>query len=185
MGSLRPHPDPSPTSSLRRRLSLAGAGGPPAKLLSLPSAANTAADLAVDVELVSLGNAPLAYTSLKDIIPALPSLTPMSPAAAAGPATAATGHSRGDIPIRNRLVKQAAWAYLQPMAASSQSTAGSVFHRLCSRIAGDLRDHFAAGIHFFRLRVVPAISQAFGCLFGVLWLGGGDKAIPVAENNAL
>lgn len=184
MSSLAPHPDPSPTSSLRRRLSVDGAGGPPAKLLGLPSAANTAAGLAVDVELVSFGNASFEYTSLKDIIPALPSPTPMSPAAAA-PAAAAAGHSRGEIPIRNRLVKQAAWAYLQPMAASSQSTAGGVFHRLCSRIAGNLRDHFGAGLHFFRLRVVPAISQAFGCLFGVLWLGGGDEAIPVAENNSL
>ncbi|OVA15965.1 hypothetical protein BVC80_1823g20 [Macleaya cordata] len=47
----------------------------------------------------------ITYTSLRDMLP-----PPLS-----------TGQSFHEIPIKNRLVKQAAWAYLQPMSNSPES----------------------------------------------------------------
>ncbi|GFP85762.1 hypothetical protein PHJA_000719900, partial [Phtheirospermum japonicum] len=40
-----------------------------------------------------------------------------------------------DICIRNRLVKQVAWAYLQPMSTSHSSAGDNFFHRLWPRVA--------------------------------------------------
>ncbi|XP_057498488.1 uncharacterized protein LOC130783008 [Actinidia eriantha] len=80
---------------------------------------------AVDFELISIK--PLSYTSLKDL---LPSSAVQSPTSAGG--------SGSEISIRNRLVKQAAWAYLQPMSASPDSSTGPHFlRRLWARVSGD------------------------------------------------
>ncbi|KAF3442721.1 hypothetical protein FNV43_RR16638 [Rhamnella rubrinervis] len=65
----------------------------------------------LDFELVSLKSS-LAYTSLKDLIPTSPGGFVNSPTAASA------ANSGYEISIRNRLVKQAAWAYLQPMSSS-------------------------------------------------------------------
>ncbi|KAL9685833.1 hypothetical protein QQ045_023287 [Rhodiola kirilowii] len=73
-------------------------------LLSFPS---------VDLELISLNSQ--SYTSLKDILPTTSLVNSPTPT---GPSSA-TGY---EIPIRNHLVKQAAWAYLQPMVASPTSS---------------------------------------------------------------
>ncbi|CAA3017872.1 Hypothetical predicted protein, partial [Olea europaea subsp. europaea] len=40
-----------------------------------------------------------------------------------------------DICIRNRLVKQAAWAYLHPMSISPDSAGKGFLHRLWQRVA--------------------------------------------------
>lgn len=92
----------------------------------------------VDFELLSIN--PLSYTSLKDLLP------PSSYPAVQSPTTSSSapgGGSGYEISIRNRLVKQAAWAYLQPMSTSpdsSSSSAGHQFlHRLRARISGFLR----------------------------------------------
>lgn len=94
----------------------------------------------VDFELLSIN--PLSYTSLKDLLP------PSSYPAVQSPTTSSSapgGGSGYEISIRNRLVKQAAWAYLQPMStspdsSSSSSSAGHQFlHRLWARISGLLR----------------------------------------------
>lgn len=92
----------------------------------------------VDFELLSIK--PLSYTSLKDLLP------PSSYPAVQSPTTSSSapgGGSGYEISIRNRLVKQAAWAYLQPMSTSpdsSSSSAGRQFlHRLWARISGLLR----------------------------------------------
>nr|GEX87193.1 hypothetical protein [Tanacetum cinerariifolium] len=55
---------------------------------------------------------PSSYTSLRDILPSPNNVvqSPKTPCYVA--------HSRCDILIRNRLVKEAAWAYLQPMSTS-------------------------------------------------------------------
>nr|GEX87194.1 hypothetical protein [Tanacetum cinerariifolium] len=45
-------------------------------------------------------------------------------------------HSRCEILIRNRLVKEAAWAYLQPMSTSPEANGSSVLHRLWTQISG-------------------------------------------------
>ncbi|KAG1331716.1 hypothetical protein COCNU_02G016840 [Cocos nucifera] len=76
------------------------------------------------------------YTSIRDLILTMP------PAAAIH--SAATAHVSGgwwhcEIPIRNRLVKQAARAYLQPMAvtvrASGSSSRGEAFRRFWAVIS--------------------------------------------------
>lgn len=76
------------------------------------------------------------YTSIRDLIVAMPP--------AAGIHSAATAHVRGgwrycEIPIRNRLVKLAARAYLQPMAvmvkASGSSSRWEAFRRFWAAIS--------------------------------------------------
>ncbi|KAG4996435.1 hypothetical protein JHK85_027874 [Glycine max] len=59
-----------------------------------------------------------SYTSLKDVLP-------FSAAACNSPA--ASHHQY--VSIRNRLVKQAAWAYLQPMSISPSGPSGPHFFR--------------------------------------------------------
>lgn len=78
-----------------------------------------------DLELFSIK--PVSYTSLRDLLPlvAVNSPRPL--------ATASNGQSGSEISIRNRLVKQAAWAYLQPMSTSPDSSGRSLFSRLLFR----------------------------------------------------
>ncbi|XP_052199542.1 uncharacterized protein LOC127806353 [Diospyros lotus] len=61
---------------------------------------------------------PFSYTSLKDLLPSMAVNSPTASSAAGS-----------DLGIRNRLVKQAAWAYLQPSASPSsrRSTADHFF----------------------------------------------------------
>lgn len=91
---------------------------------------------AVDFELISIK--PLSYTSLKDL---LPSPAVQSPTSSAPAAATAGGGSGYEISIRNRLVKQAAWAYLQPMSTSPDSSSAGrhLLHRIWARISGFLR----------------------------------------------
>lgn len=91
---------------------------------------------AVDFELISIK--PLSYTSLKDL---LPSPAVQSPTSSAPAATTAGGGSGYEISIRNRLVKQAAWAYLQPMSTSPDSSSAGrhLLHRIWARISYFLR----------------------------------------------
>ncbi|MBA0633887.1 hypothetical protein Godav_029813, partial [Gossypium davidsonii] len=116
----------SPTSTIRRRNSITTPVQIPTKLTLLtPKPLQTAtslsngsatAPLPLDLELISLKASFASYTSLKDILPS-PAVAVNSPTAA-GSAT----NSGYEISIRNRLVKQAAWAYLQPMSASPDSS---------------------------------------------------------------
>ncbi|KAL8201617.1 hypothetical protein R6Q57_010764 [Mikania cordata] len=78
-----------------------------------------------DYELVSLK--PPSYTSLRDIIPTAVIQSPKPPSFAA--------QSGYEISIRNRLVKQAAWAYLQPMSTTPGAGGSNVFHRLWNRFS--------------------------------------------------
>ncbi|XP_058087762.1 uncharacterized protein LOC131234807 [Magnolia sinica] len=121
---------------------------------------------AVDFELVALTIRPLSYTSLKDLITSSSSslgvgLCPSSP----GVAT----HSCHDISIRNRLVKQAAWAYLQPMAASPDSAGRDFFRRVWVRICspGHFRNPVSACLSFLNRHVIPTIARAIGRLLDV------------------
>ncbi|OIW11374.1 hypothetical protein TanjilG_19630 [Lupinus angustifolius] len=94
-------------------------------------------------------NPPLSssYTSLRDILP--------STAATNSPtATAAASSSCYEIPIRNHLVKQAAWAYLQPM--SGPVTSSPAPHSLRR-----LRRRFTAFVSFINHHIIPTVSQVF------------------------
>lgn len=76
----------------------------------------------------------LSYTSLKDLIPSSAVNSP-------GPT---------HIPIRNRLVKRAAWAYLHPSSASPSSPSGPTFLRRLSS--------------FIFRRLLPAATRFFNRL---------------------
>lgn len=92
-----------------------------------------------------------SYTSLKDI---LPYSVPNSPA----PAAAAASSSGYQIAIRNRLVKQAAWAYLQPMSNSPGSDSRSFFRRTWFSLSEFLTNNY----------VVQAVTRSFRWLLRVV-----------------
>lgn len=80
-----------------------------------------------DLELLPLKPAAShAYSSLKDLLPSIGAVN--SPKLKTAPLGS-------DIRIRNRLVKQAARAYLSPMSAYPASADGSFFRRLWSGVA--------------------------------------------------
>ncbi|KAI9076418.1 hypothetical protein K1719_028467 [Acacia pycnantha] len=88
----------------------------------------------------------VSYTSLRDL---LPSATPL-------PLFSVSGY---DISIRNRLVKQAAWAYLQPMSSSpTSSSSSSCFFCL-----------FLPYISFLYRRLTSGISWIFHQISRVIW----------------
>ncbi|KAI3798327.1 hypothetical protein L1987_33598 [Smallanthus sonchifolius] len=91
------------------------------------SSSTTSSSSSADYELVSLK--PASYTSLRDILPSTVTFvqSPKPPSF--------TVNSGYEISIRNRLVKQAAWAYLQPMSTSPGAGGSTVFHRLWNRLS--------------------------------------------------
>ncbi|OIW11342.1 hypothetical protein TanjilG_31110 [Lupinus angustifolius] len=99
----------------------------------------------LNLKLDALNNSPLSsYTSLRDMLPS-------TAAAVNSPTASSSGY---EISIRNHLVKQAAWAYLQPMSASPTSSAAPHFlRRLCHR--------FSAFITFVNHHLSPGLSRVF------------------------
>ncbi|KAI7992261.1 hypothetical protein LOK49_LG12G01926 [Camellia lanceoleosa] len=98
-------------------------------------------------ELISIK--PLSYTSLKDLLPSSAVNSPTS----SGPA-----QSGYEISIRNRLVKQAAWAYLQPMSTSPGSGGSHFLCRFRSKITSHLLNNpFTSFLRFLS----RSISRAF------------------------
>lgn len=97
----------------------------------------------LDFELISLKSSQ-AYTSLKDLLPFAAVNSPTSASASAS-----------EISIRNRLVKQAAWAYLQPTISPSPGSSGSRFllRRLWLR--------FSSCFCSVKLSLFPAIARFF------------------------
>ncbi|GKB65027.1 hypothetical protein Tco_0921213 [Tanacetum coccineum] len=97
-------------------------------LVSLIKPPALSSSFSSDFEIVSIK--PSSYTSLRDILPSPKSVvqSPKTPCYVA--------HSRYEILIRNRLVKEAAWAYLQPMSTSPEADGSSVLHRLWTQISG-------------------------------------------------
>ncbi|KAG6744980.1 hypothetical protein NC652_036465 [Populus alba x Populus x berolinensis] len=148
---------PPQTPILSRRNSIANSFVIPAKLSlhtsSLPpSHLNGTLPSHLDIALPPLKSS-LSYTSIRDL---LPSATVNSPTSATSNTT-----STYEIPIRNRLVKQAAWAYLQPMSSSPDSS-GTRTHflrrfwlRLCTK------NPITACFRFISVHVIPSITNAF------------------------
>ncbi|KAJ9541443.1 hypothetical protein OSB04_027949 [Centaurea solstitialis] len=116
-----------PTTTLRRRNSTV----PPSNLTlqtnSSTTTTTTISNTSADFELLSLK--PASYTSLRDILPSTAAVV-QSPKV-----RSFATHSDYEIPIRNRLVKQAAWAYLRPMSTSPDSDGSTVFHRIWNRFS--------------------------------------------------
>lgn len=150
----------SPTSTIRRRNSITTPVQIPTKLTLLTpkplqtasslSNGSAAAPLPLDLELISLK---ASYTSLKDILPS-PVVAVNSPTAS-GPAT----NSGYEISIRNRLVKQAAWAYLQPMSASPDSSGPHFFSRFWLRLSS--QNPFSSCLRFIHVKLLPGLTRIF------------------------
>ncbi|PKI47014.1 hypothetical protein CRG98_032553, partial [Punica granatum] len=94
----------------------------------------------------------LSYTSLKDLLPQFSAAAINSPTAA----SSASGRSGYEISIRNHLVKQAAWAYLQPMSASPGSSVPGVLQRIWFRLCSPVD----ACLGFVSSRLIPSIARA-------------------------
>ncbi|KAL9227722.1 hypothetical protein vseg_003375 [Gypsophila vaccaria] len=117
----------------------------------------------IDVHLKSPGTP--SYTSLKDIIPSPPSsmLSPTPPTTTSAAMSSPSFGSGYEISIRNRLVKQAAWAYLQPTVPSSPSSSSSA----CNCFS---RDCFGPLLVVFRRFSCEAVTRVYDWLADVLWL---------------
>ncbi|KAK4371792.1 hypothetical protein RND71_007176 [Anisodus tanguticus] len=107
-----------------------------------------------DFELLSIK--PVSYTSLRDLLPpaAVNSPRPMTPVS--------HGQSGSEISIRNRLVKQAAWAYLQPMSTSPDSSGRSLFSRLFFR--SPVNNPVAGLIEFVDRHIFAPLTRALDWL---------------------
>ncbi|VVA15424.1 PREDICTED: LOC107628603 isoform X1 [Prunus dulcis] len=103
----------------------------------------------LDLELLSLKGSE-SYTSLKDLLP-----SSASPSAVNSPTAATAANSGYEISIRNRLVKQAAWAYLQPMSSTSGPSGPNFLRRLCLKLSP------CPCFSFFTHTLIPFLSQAF------------------------
>ncbi|XP_038904448.1 uncharacterized protein LOC120090813 [Benincasa hispida] len=150
-------PDP-PLSNLRRRNSITLPVAVPSKLNLLAPTKAASPPLPLAFELVpiksssSASSPSLAYTSLRDILP--------SATAISSPTAASAANSGYEITIRNRLVKQAAWAYLQPMSSSPGSSGPHLFRRIWLR--------FSACLSFLNLPIISRIANAFDRIFRVV-----------------
>ncbi|XVE61414.1 hypothetical protein DITRI_Ditri06bG0037900 [Diplodiscus trichospermus] len=153
-------PEQSPLPTRRRRNSISTPVKGPAKLTVLtPKPLQTATSLPngsaasppLDLDLISLKTSFASYTSLKDILPS--SAIAVNSPTAAGSAT----NSGYEISIRNRLVKQAAWAYLQPMSASPDSSGPHFFRRLWLRFSS--QNPFSSCLRFFHQKVLPCLTR--------------------------
>ncbi|KAK7392660.1 hypothetical protein VNO78_21104 [Psophocarpus tetragonolobus] len=81
-----------------------------------------------------------SYTSLKDVLPF-------------------SGAAHQNVSIRNRLVKQAAWAYLQPMSTSPSGPAGPhLFRRLHNRFSSSTR-HNNNPLTFLYHHILPSLTR--------------------------
>ncbi|XP_042519604.1 uncharacterized protein LOC122093350 [Macadamia integrifolia] len=120
-----------------------------------------------DLELISLRTR-TNYTSLKDLLPSSPAAGIQSPRAVPGV------ESGYEICIRNRLVKQAAWAYLQPKSVTPGSSGRHFFQRIWDRfqfLREYLRNSVNACFEFLNQYVVSKIARVFDRLLGLIWVG--------------
>ncbi|XP_028787479.1 uncharacterized protein LOC114743434, partial [Neltuma alba] len=126
-------PSPKTPSTLRRWHSIPTSVVVPPRADSYAAATHTPRPSVLDLDFGSI-KSPSSYTSLRDVLPS-------SAAAVNSPtASSAATNSSYHISIRNRLVKQAAWAYLQPLSASPQSSSGpNILRRLSLRFSSCFR----------------------------------------------
>ncbi|XP_022743397.1 uncharacterized protein LOC111294379 [Durio zibethinus] len=147
-------PEQPPLSTRRRRNSISNPVQLPAKLTlqtATSLAYGDASSLPLDLELISLKTSLASYTSLKDIISS-------SAVAINSPTTAGSAANSGyEISIRNRLVKQAAWAYLQPMSASPDSSGPQFFRRLWLRFSS--QNPISSCLRFFHHILLPGLTR--------------------------
>ncbi|KAF3790549.1 hypothetical protein EJ110_NYTH13917 [Nymphaea thermarum] len=120
-----------------------------------------------DWSLISI--APSSYTSLKDLLQTTPYGTQSAVAGERCSCCCVTNGDGREIPIRNRLVKQAAWAYLQPMAVSPSNSDRNLFQQLWSRFSARYLEVpptscFGYLKEWFSSWLVPALHRLLGIL---------------------
>ncbi|XVE75885.1 hypothetical protein DITRI_Ditri12bG0127800 [Diplodiscus trichospermus] len=156
--------DQQPLSALRRRNSIST----PVKLTLLaPNPLETATSFPngnassppLDLELISLKTSLASYTSLKDILSS-------SPVAINSPTAGSATNSGYEISIRNRLVKQAAWAYLQPMSASPDSSGPHFFRRIWLRFSS--QNPISSCLRFFHLTLLPGLIRVVDWILRII-----------------
>ncbi|PON70074.1 hypothetical protein PanWU01x14_082490 [Parasponia andersonii] len=149
------------TSVVPTRLSLPTVTAKPRHSSSFPiqngSAASRPPPPTLDFVLISFKTSPpssLSYTSLKDLIP-----SSISGAGINSPTAASAANSGYEISIRNRLVKQAAWAYLQPMSSSPSSDGAHFLSRLWVRLSA-AQNPVTSCLGFISRHVIPTLTRA-------------------------
>ncbi|XP_038883302.1 uncharacterized protein LOC120074291 [Benincasa hispida] len=146
------YPPPSPSlSNLRHRAFIPSSPMPPPNG-TVSGVSPPPPPSPINLRLLSFKSSSQSYTSLKDILPS-------ASAAVNSPTAASPANSGYEISIRNRLVKQAAWAYLQPMSASSYSAGPNFFHRFWLRFSTANPIYGCLG--FIRGTIIPAIIRVF------------------------
>ncbi|KAJ4705369.1 putative COPII coat assembly protein SEC16 [Melia azedarach] len=161
MNQLDPPSTPTTPTPLRRRNSIATSVPIPQRLALSTKPLHTSSLPNGDVpsfELVSLKSCS-SYTSLKDLIP---------PATAVNSPTAGSAANSGyEISIRNRLVKQAAWAYLQPMSASPDDSAPDFLRRIWMKFSS-AQNSISSCLRLINYHIIYSISRAIDRILGVL-----------------
>lgn len=102
---------------------------------------------------------PVSYVSLRDLLPSPAAVNSPKPKS---PAQNHFLHPCPEISIRNRLVKQAAWAYLQPMSTAPDSSTRNFLHRLWDQFTTE--NPTAALFRFFNRHVFGSLSRFFDWL---------------------
>ncbi|TXG58165.1 hypothetical protein EZV62_015994 [Acer yangbiense] len=96
------------------------------------------------------------YTSLKDILP----FSSNGAAASVNSPTAGPAVNYCyEISIRNHLVKQAAWAYLQPMSASPGSSGHHYFRRIWMRFSS-AQNSISSCLRYINSLIISGLSRA-------------------------
>ncbi|KAI4348908.1 hypothetical protein L6164_009572 [Bauhinia variegata] len=149
---------PPSSLSLRRRNSIAAS-------MVVPTTVRPSPLSLADFEPLSLKSSLSSYTSLKDMLPSnsIAINSPRSPTA-----MVSSGY---EIPIRNRLVKQAAWAYRQPMSSSdSCSTCPDFIRRLWQRLSSSSNNSnpLSACLAFVTQHLVLGITRVFDRMLRVI-----------------
>ncbi|KAK3226968.1 hypothetical protein Dsin_006830 [Dipteronia sinensis] len=147
---------------LRRRNSISTSVPLPSKLTlppkplhttSLPNASTSPSSFEFISFKSSLTN---NYTSLKDI---LPFSSKGGAAAVNSPTPRPAVNYSYEISIRNHLVKQAAWAYLQPMSASPGSSGHHYFRRIWMRFTS-AQNSISSCLRYINSRIISGLSRA-------------------------
>lgn len=125
---------------------------------SASSSSSTSTSSASSGEFDLISVKPVSYVSLRDLLP--------SPAAFNSPKPKSHAQSQfhpgHEISIRNRLVKQAAWAYLQPRSTAPDSSSRNFLHRLRDQFTTE--NPIAAFFRFFNRHVFGSLNRFFDWL---------------------
>eukprot|EP01018_Ginkgo_biloba_P016754 Gb_28310 [translate_table: standard] len=129
-----------------------------------------ASEFPLTTELVDWNGITIKYTSLRDIMPS-------SPTSLGSPRREPNWCSCTNISIKNPLVKQAARAYLQPMATESNKN-GDFFMRCWTKLTNEgflsasineyVKTPIEACINFFTDCIFSKLSKAFNSVVGQL-----------------